>query len=704
MRIVTQNLRSGETKLVDIACPQPLKGEVLIKTSNTLLSAGTEKMLMEFGKSNLISKAFKQPEKLQIILNKLKTDGLTPTFEAVMNKLDAPLPLGYCNVGEIIAKGSGVTGYKIGDRVVSNGFHAEAVCVPVNLIAKIPDSVSYNQAVFTVLGSIALQGIRLAKPSLGECFVVTGLGLIGLLTVQLLRANGCRVLGIDFDKTRLSMAQELGAETFDLNSKQSLINFANQFSRSRGVDGVLITAATSSNKPIKQAAEMCRKLGRIVLIGTTGLELSRDDFFKKEITFQVSASYGPGRYDPSYEEKGNDYPIGYVRWTEQRNFEAFLDMIKTKKINLDNLISHRYKLDEFQEAYNVVTSSNPSLGVILEYPKKKRKYSTITHSNNYQTNQTDRNTDYPLRVGLIGAGSFARGILIPAIKKNSVQLQTIVSRGGLNGWASSKKYGFISSSTNPSDVLKDTKIDTVFIATRHNTHAELVIDAIAKNKNVFVEKPLCLTLNELEEIQNTYFRKKVKPKLMVGFNRRFSPLVQELKNKFAINSSPKSMVITVNAGEIPSDSWIHDKEVGGGRIIGECCHFIDLLRFIADSKIVDYSIVKMNTPLDDTFTINLTFEDGSIGSINYFANGNRAVAKEKLEVYCGGEIAQLENFKKLSFFTTNGKFVKRSLIQNKGHRECVKHFLRASANKQKISINFEEIFEVHRVSIELQNS
>ena len=704
MKIVTQNLKSGDTKLVDIACPQPSDGEVLIKTVNTLLSAGTEKMLLDFGKSNFISKALKQPDKLQLVFSKLKTDGLQPTFDAVMNKLDTPLPLGYCNVGEIIALGSGVSGYKIGDRVVSNGHHSEAVCVPVNLIAKIPDSVSYEEAVFTVLGSIALQGIRLAKPTLGECFVVIGLGLVGLLSVQLLRANGCRVLGIDFDKDRLKMAKELGALTFDLNSGQNLINYAKNFSRARGVDGVLITAATSSNKPIKQASEMCRKLGRIILVGTSGLELSRNDFFKKEITFQVSASYGPGRYDPNYEEKGNDYPIGYVRWTEQRNFEAVLDMIADGKMNLDNLISHRYKLDEFEEAYNAVTSSNPSLGVILEYSKKKRKYSTITHSNNYRSNQTDCTTDYPLRIGLIGAGSFARGVLIPAIKKNSVQLQTIVSRGGLNGWASSKKYGFISSSTNPSDVLKDTKIDTVFIATRHNTHAKLVIDAIAKNKNVFVEKPLCLTLNELEEIQTAYYRKKVKPKLMVGFNRRFSPLVQELKNKFAINSSPKSMVITVNAGEIPSDSWIHDKAVGGGRIIGECCHFIDLLRFIADSKIIDYSIVKMDTPLDDTFTINLTFEDGSIGSINYFANGNRAVAKEKLEVYCGGEIAQLENFKKLSFFTSNGKFVKRSFIQNKGHKECVKHFLRASANKQQISINFEEIYEIHRVSIELQNS
>ena len=699
MKIITQNLKNGSTDLTNIPCPTPQKGQVLMRTSKTLISAGTERMLVEFGKANLVEKALQQPDKVKMVLSKLRTDGLQATVETVLNKLDAPLPLGYCNVGRVLDVGNGISGLEIGDRMVSNGYHAESVCVPINLTSKVPDTVTDEEAAFTVLGAIALQGIRLAKPTLGECFVVSGLGLVGLLTVQLLRANGCRVLGLDFDKDRLKLAEAFGAETFDLSSGQSPLLVAERFSRGRGVDGVLLTAATSSDDPISHAAQMCRKLGRVVLVGVTGLKLSRDDFFKKEITLQVSASYGPGRYDPNYEEKGQDYPVGYVRWTEQRNFEAVLDMMASGSLDVKPLISHRFAFDDCANAYELVAGSAPSLGILLEYAQNE---ADIPRTIELIDNKTPTHRKNDASLGFIGAGNYASGVLIPAFRKNGANLDTIVSTGGLNGMSLAKKFGFRKAGSSADDVLRDADIDAVIVSTRHDSHGKFVLDTLASGKHVFIEKPLCLSDEELSAIQKAYAQNTEKRILMVGFNRRFSPLVTDMHICLSQVSAPKSMIMTVNAGAIPGDHWVQDREIGGGRILGEACHFVDLLRHLAGAKIVDADIKMMDSAHNDTATLSLSFADGSIGTINYFANGHRNVAKEKLDVYCDGRVFQLDNFRSLKAFGWSGVKSRKLWRQDKGQVACTKAFLDALSGDGSSPIPYEELIEVQQVLLDLK--
>ncbi|MBL9142010.1 MAG: zinc-binding dehydrogenase, partial [Phycisphaerae bacterium] len=487
MKQVLQSLKNGSTQVAEVPCPAPRRGHLLIRTSRTLVSVGTERMLVEFGKAGWIEKARQQPDKVRMVLDKIKTDGLMPTLEAVMNKLDQPLPLGYCNVGEVLEVGSGVTGFEVGDRVVSNGKHAEAVCVPVNLCAKVPAGVTDDEAAFTVLGAIALQGIRLVQPTLGESVVVTGLGLIGLVTVQLLRAHGCRVLGLDFDADKLALARELGAETVNLAAGEDPVAAAMAFSRGRGVDAVIITASTKSNEPVHQAAQMSRKRGRIVLVGVTGLELSRADFFEKELTFQVSCSYGPGRYDPSYEEKGNDYPVGFVRWTEQRNFEAVLDMMADGRLDVKRLTSHRFPIDEALGAYELVGGSAPSLGILLEYPTKHVKSDALLRAQTVklagaggagQSAGAGARTERPT-IAFIGSGNYATAVLIPAFKASGAALRTVASSGGVSGLHAGRKFGFEETTTDTAGVLTDPAVDAVVITTRHDSHADMVCRALA---------------------------------------------------------------------------------------------------------------------------------------------------------------------------------------------------------------------------------
>lgn len=704
MKIVTQNLKNGETTLANIPCPVPDDREVLIRSNRTLVSAGTERMLVDFGKANLLRKALQQPDKVKMVLQKLKTDGIQATVETVLNKLDVPLPLGYCNVGSVLATGAGAGEYEVGDRVVSNGFHAEAVCVPLNLTAKVPANVSDDEAAFTVLGAIAMQGIRLAKPTLGECFVVSGLGLVGLMTVQLLRANGCRVLGLDFDHSRLSLAEQFGAETFDLSQGASPLSAAQSFSRGRGVDGVLLTAATHSDEPISQAAQMCRKLGRVILVGVTGLNLSRDDFFKKEISFQVSASYGPGRYDPNYEEKGQDYPIGYVRWTERRNFEAVLDMMASGVLDVRSLISHRFDLESCEEAYGLISGAEPSLGVLLDYPRQDTELSPIINLGPQKTLTQNLDVEHN-GVGMIGAGNYAKGVLIPAFRRNGAMLDTIVSSGGLSSWHSGKKFGFKNAATDPKLVFNNPEIRDVVITTRHNTHAAFVKEALRAGKNIFVEKPLCLTHSELNEIEQLYQSMgSSSPILMVGFNRRFAPLTKVIKRALSSVNEPKSMIMKVNAGAISADHWTQDKDIGGGRILGEACHFIDLLRFIVGHEIVGYDISKMRGMPQDTASMSINFADGSIGTIHYFANGHKSVPKETLDIYCGGRIVQLENFTNIKSYGWGSLKNRRLWRQDKGQNDCVRQFLIAAETRGSSPIPADEIFETHRVAIELQNA
>jgi predicted dehydrogenase/D-arabinose 1-dehydrogenase-like Zn-dependent alcohol dehydrogenase len=696
---VLQDLRAGRTQVADVPCPAPAAGFVLVRSSVSLVSAGTERMIVEFGKAGYLQKARQQPEKVRQVLDKIRTDGIVPTIEAVFNKLDQPVPLGYCNVGRVMETGAGVTTISTGDRVVSNGKHAEAVSVPANLCARVPDAVPDEAAAFTVLASIGLQGIRLVAPTLGEAIVVTGLGLIGQLTVQLLRAHGCRVLGLDFDAGRLELARRFGAETVDLGAGQDPIAAAREFSRGRGVDAVIITAATSSNEPVHQAAQMCRKRGRIVLVGVTGLELSRADFYEKELTFQVSCSYGPGRYDPSYEEKGQDYPIGFVRWTEQRNFEAVLDMMADGRLDVAPLVSHTFPIDAADRAYEVVTGSEPSLGILLKYSVgPARDEDDVRRRSLPSAPAGDGSTG----VSFIGAGSYATAVLMPAFRAAGARLRAVVSSQGVSSAHAAKKFGFEQATTDTASVIGDTATAAVVVATRHDSHAALAEKALAAGKHVFVEKPLALTLDGLAAVQAAYDAAAARGQarlLMVGFNRRFAPQVQKVKALLAAAPGPRAFVMTVNAGEIPANHWVHDPAAGGGRIVGEACHFIDLLRFLAESPVSGISVAAVPASTRDTVSIQLTFENGSLGTIHYIAIGNRRFPKERLEVFAAGRVLQLDNFRRLTGFGWPGFSTMNLWRQDKGQAACAAAFV-AALSSGVAPIPPDEIFEVTRVSIE----
>ena len=703
MKQILQSLKTGKTEVTEVPIPSLHQGELLVQTSKSLISAGTEKMLVEFGRAGWLEKAKQQPDKVKLILDKIKTDGLSPTLESVFAKLEQPLPMGYCNAGRIVKVGNNAKGFREGERVVSNGKHAEFVSVPPLLCAKVPDSVTDEEASFTVLGSVALQGIRLAKPTLGECVVVMGTGLIGLLSIQLLRAHGCRVLAIDFIESRLKMASEFGAEVLNISEVNDPIEAVRNFSRGQGADAVLITVSSKSNQPIEQAAKMCRKRGRIILVGVTGLELSRADFYEKELTFQVSCSYGPGRYDPSYEEKGNDYPIGFVRWTEQRNFEAVLDMMSEKKLNVNPLISHKFSIEEAEHAYDLIFSSDPSLGVLLEY--KNQNFSKEEKIVSFPAKKKIDAGN--LGVSFIGSGNYASKLLIPAFSATGVNLVSLASKNGVSGTFNGKRFGFMETTTDVEALLNDKRSNAVVIASRHDSHAGYAKMALDAGKHVFVEKPLCLTHEELLELEESYESLKkggIVPLLMVGFNRRFAPQVLKIKKLLSSTQEPKSFILTVNAGQIPSDHWLQDRKVGGGRILGEACHFIDLLRFLCGFEIKSWNRIGMSSKNEDTVSIHLEFEDGSIGCINYFSNGSKSFPKERLDVFSSGRVLQLDNFRKLKGWGWSN-FKKWNLWkQDKGQKACASTFINAIRNREPSPIPIEEIFEINRISIDLQNS
>ena len=706
MKQILQNMGSGETRLVEVPMPACSDAGVLIQSTHSLISIGTERMLVEFGKSNLLQKARQQPDKVKMVLEKVSTDGLATTVDAVKSKLDQPLALGYCNVGRIIAKGHAVNEYKEGDRVVSNGAHAGVVSVSRNLSAKIPANVSDEEASFTVLASIGLQGIRLAQPSLGENFVVTGLGLIGLLTVQLLRAHGCRVLGIDFAEDKLALARQFGAETVSLAKGEDPVEAGMAFSRGQGVDAVLITASTKSSSPVSQAARMCRKRGRIILVGVTGLELSRAEFYEKELSFQVSCSYGPGRYDSQYEDKGQDYPLGFVRWTQRRNFEAILDMMAEGRLNVKPLISHRYSFDNALKAYQTLSDDQSALGIILQYPEVSKEALT---QKTVILQAVDFDPTQPV-CAFIGAGNYASRILIPAYKKAEAQLHTLVSKGGVSATHHGEKNGFYQATTDIGEVWNNDAINTVVIVTQHNTHAKYVMDALKHGKNVFVEKPLALHLDELEQIEQNYreYAQPVGARLMVGFNRRYAPQIVKMKQLLESVKQPKSLIMTMNAGAIPADSWVQDITRGGGRIIGEACHYIDLMRYLVGAKIVSVQARRMGDHpaievTEDKAAIILGFADGSFGVIHYFANGGKAFPKERIEVFAADAVLQLDNFRKLKGYGWHD-FKKMNLMrQDKGQNACVETFIDAIRYGRPAPIPFDEIMESARVSIKIAN-
>jgi predicted dehydrogenase/threonine dehydrogenase-like Zn-dependent dehydrogenase len=701
---VLQGLKDGRTELAEVPVPGLGPRQVLIRTSRSLVSIGTERMLIDFGKAGWISKARQQPDKVRMVLDKVRVDGLLPTVEAVRNKLDQPLPLGYCNVGRVVESGSAVTAFAPGDRVVSNGAHAEYVSVPINLTARIPDAVSDEQAAFTVLGAISLQGIRLAEPTLGETVVVSGLGLIGLLGVQLLKANGCRVIGLDYDPAKLALARQFGAETIDLASGQDPVATALTLTGQRGVDAVLICASTSSSDPVSQAARMCRKRGRIILVGVTGLELSRAEFYEKELSFQVSCSYGPGRYDPAYEEGGRDYPLPFVRWTEQRNFEAVLGLMAEGRIDVEPLISHRFPIDRAVEAYGLIAEGLPALGVLLEYEEPPFEPSMRTVQMRRSTQERSPLGEGRPTVAFIGAGNYANSVLAPAFAESGARLAGVASARGLTAFQVARKHGFASSTTDIESLFTNPEINALVVSTRHDTHADLALRALRAGKHLFVEKPLCVTTEDLEAIRALHgdtANGTSELVLTVGFNRRFAPHVKVAREALRKVSGPKAFTMTVNAGAIPSEHWTQDAAIGGGRIIGEACHFIDLLRHLADSPIDDASIVYMDSKTGDTAAITLRFADGSIGTVQYFSNGSKTFPKERLEIFAAGGILQLDNFRKLRSFGWKGVGSHRLMRQDKGQKACVAAFVEAISQGGPPPIPMEQIFEVAAISINL---
>lgn len=658
MKQIIQSFKTGDTILEDVPAPIVSKGHLLIKTTHTLVSLGTERMLVEFGRSNLISKARQQPDKVKEVLNKIKTEGLLPTLEAVFNKLGEPLPLGYCNVGKVIGIGEGVHGFSIGDRVASNGQHAEIVSVPMNLVSKVPDNVSDIEATFTVIGSIGLQGIRLVNPTFGETIVVVGLGLIGLITAQLLMANGCKVIGVDFDQTKLDLAKKWNIIT--CNPKQEdVVKFVQGITGGIGSDAVIITASAKTDEIISQAANMSRKRGRIVLVGVIGLNISRAEFYEKELSFQVSCSYGPGRYDHNYEQKGNDYPLPFVRWTEKRNFEAILDSISSGRLHVNDMVTEVVPLIEYQNIYGKIGKSG-SIASILEYPVNDEKlHNTVVLLKKKFDGQKGV-------VGVIGAGNFTKMTMLPMMKKSGAQFKYIASQGGVTSTALAKKFGFSHSTTDYQEILNDTDVDLVMITTRHNLHASMAIEALKKNKHVFIEKPLALNKTELDELIAAV--NESRGSITVGFNRRFSP--HSLKIKQHIGTGPMNIIATMNAGFIPANVWVQDLKVGGGRIIGEACHLIDLCSYFTGSKVISVCMNAMGRNPEentDNSSILLKYEDGSNAVINYFANGSKIYSKERIEIYSQGRTVVMDNFRKTLAYGFNGfNSLKTSL--DKGHK------------------------------------
>lgn len=675
MKQIVQNLKSGETVIEKVPTPRVGDGEVLIKTHRSLVSLGTERMLVKFGQSNLLEKALQQPERVKEVMTKIKSDGLKPTMDAVFRKLDTPLPLGYSNAGEVIGVGKGVTEFQVGNRVISNGPHAEVVSVPKNLVAKIPDGVSYEEASFTVIGAIGLQGIRLIDPTFGETVVVIGLGLIGLISAQLLKANGCKVIGVDPDDKKLEMARSFGIKAVHADIEDP-VKYVQGETGEVGADAVLITASTSSDDVIKQSAGMSRKRGRIVLVGVIGLDIDRADFYEKELSFQVSCSYGPGRYDVNYEEKGEDYPLPYVRWTEKRNFEAVLHAIDSGSLDVGSLITERVSLEDFLRIYEGISESD-SVASIIEYPADRqdadfKEQSVVSVSP--QSVPAGK-----AGIAIAGAGNWTQSMILPVLKKTGASIKYLVSSGGLSSTQLARKYKIEHSTTDYEAVLDDDSVKGVLVTTRHNLHAAMTIDALQSGKEVFVEKPLALNQHELNDIIEA--KKASGRSVVVGFNRRFSPHIQKMKELAGARPGPMNVIATMNAGNIPPDSWVHDLEIGGGRIIGEACHYIDLITYLTGSLVKSvYMQANGVAPEENTdnASIVLKYENGSLGVVNYFPNGHKSYSKERVELYYQGKNLILDNFRKLYGYGFGGSFFSNTLLrtkQDKGHEEQFKRLV-----------------------------
>jgi predicted dehydrogenase len=711
MKQLLQNMKTGKTSIEEVPIPTPRAGQALVKVSASLVSAGTERMVVEFAEKSLVGKARSRPDLVRQVVDKMKREGIVPTVQAAFNRLDQPMALGYSSAGTIVALGEGMYGFKIGQRVACAGgnyaVHAEYNVIPRILLTPLPDSVDFESAAFTTLGAIALHGFRLTEPQLGESMAIIGMGLLGLLAGQMAAAAGCRVLGIDTNPQRVALASSLGLSAC---SRDQAVDSAQAFTANRGFDAVLICADTPSNDPVELAAVIARDRARIVATGAVGLTFPRKIYYEKELSFVNSRSYGPGRYDPSYEENGRDYPIGYVRWTEGRNFKAVVDMLASSKLQVRPLVTHRFPIERATEAYEVITGKKkePFLGVVLTYPQEVSggPVSRIT----FPSAPVARGTSH-VALGVLGAGNFANATLLPAIQKvDGVELVGIASAGGLHAQHSGKKFGFAYATSSDDEILNDPNINTVAILTRHDMHADLVVKALAAGKHVFVEKPLAidevglnkvLTALTVDRGPKTEFNgplSTVHGLLTVGFNRRFAPLAQTLRSFLSTRTEPLYMHYRINAGYIPLNHWVHDPAQGGGRIIGEGCHFVDFLTFLAGSapvSVTAHALPDAGKYREDNVSMTFTFADGSVGVVDYLANGDKSFPKERLEVFCGGRVAVLDDFRALEMIRDgNKKMIKKA--QDKGWRDEWVAFAKAIREGGQSPIPYEQLIGVTR--------
>jgi predicted dehydrogenase/threonine dehydrogenase-like Zn-dependent dehydrogenase len=675
MKQVLQNNKTGRMAVTDVPTPIVQQGRVLVRAAASLISAGTERMAVDEGKKSLIERARERPELVKQVIEKAKNEGFMKTFNAVRSKLGSSTALGYSAAGIVTDVGDDVTEFRRGDRVACAGAgyasHAEVLSVPKNLCVRLPDRVNFDAGAFGTLGAIALQGVRLADPTLGESIVVIGLGLLGQITVQLLKANGCRVFGIDLDPAKVELARELGADSAAL-SDESVKRAVLDWSRGRGADAVLITAGTPSNQPIELAGEISRLKGRVVAVGMVGMDVPRNLYFKRELSLMVSMSYGPGRYDPEYEERGHDYPFAYVRWTENRNIEAFLDLVADGSVNVERLITHRFPIEEGERAYQLIAgeTKEPYLGIVLQYDTERELERRIEIKRSERQSATG--TASAVRVGMIGAGVYAQAMLLPFYKAEGVDFRAITTASGVSARDIAEKYSFNYCATSADDVLDDKEVNLIVVATRHDLHAELVRRALFKGKHVFVEKPLALSDEELEGVLDAAANSE--GQVMVGFNRRFSPLARTAREFFKGRQAPLSISYRVNAGRIPKSHWLQDPRQGGGRIIGEVCHFVDLMQYLTGSlvtRVYAESIASRNQEMvdDDNIFITLRFADGSNGSIAYLSEGDKAMPKERVEIFAEGKSFVLDDFRSVTSYRNGREESTKTRQQDKGQAD-----------------------------------
>lgn len=698
MKQLLQNIKTGKASIEEVPIPTPRAGQALVKVAASLVSAGTERMVIEFAEKSLIGKARSRPDLVRQLLDKARREGLLNTAQAAFNRLDQPMALGYSSAGTIVKLGKGMQGFKVGQRVACAGggyaVHAEYNVAPRSLITPLPKNVDFETAAFTTLGAIALHGFRLAEPQIGETVAVIGMGLLGLLAAQIASAAGCKVLGMDLDPARLALASSLGLEAV---SRAQAVDSAQAFTQSRGFDIVLICADTPSNDPVELAGVIARDRARVVATGAVGLTIPRKVYYEKEISFINSRSYGPGRYDSNYEENGQDYPLGYVRWTEGRNFEAVVELMASGKLKVKPLISHRFSIEEGVKAYDVITGKKkgPFLGVVLTYPEGKRKEETkvVFPLSSFKGSDT-------VKLGVLGAGLFANSVLLPAIKRaGGIELIGIASSGGLHAQHAGKKFGFKYAASNDDEILNDPNINTVAILTRHDSHAELIVKALKAGKHVFVEKPLAINSDQLSVI-GKQLRITDHCLLIAGFNRRFAPLANSLNSLVSSLKEPKYIHYRINAGFIPPSHWTQDEKTGGGRIIGEACHFIDFITFLVGAppvSVTAHALPDGGKYREDNVSMTFTFPDGSIGVVDYLANGDKSFPKERVEVFCGGMVAVLDDFVSLQV-VRDGKRKVESGAQDKGWVNEWKVFVKAIREGDEPPIPYQQLIGVTKAA------